>query len=118
MRVRGAWKAARALVLWTIWTANANQIERARLEMAAKIAKRREDEQFSGAAFEFRLLEFPGGGMRNENGVESHLQGGIDVAARAVADHPPVRLHNFELADHAVVCAGVFLDHDFDRIEI
>src|SRR5215469_9462489 len=83
------------------------------LEMTAKVAKRRDDNQFSGAAFDFGLFEFPRGGMRNEHSVEPDLQRGIHVASRAVADHPAMRFDDFELLDHALVCRGVLFEHDY-----
>src|SRR5579862_8068268 len=61
-----------------------------RSEMFQQVAKLGNDHQLAGAALQLVVFQNPGRGMRNEDGVQPRLQRRIDVAARAVADHPPV----------------------------
>src|SRR5882672_6666861 len=61
-----------------------------RSEMFAQSAEARQDEEATGSAAHFFVFELPGGMVRNEHGVQPRLQGGIDIAPRAVPDHPSV----------------------------
>ena len=63
------------------------------------------------------MLELPGVLMRDVDGVEADLHGGIDVAARAVADHPGVVFYDFVFVDEKVVGLGIFFADDFDEFE-
>src|SRR5690348_2009072 len=86
--------------------------------MCAEIAEGGEDKKFARAAFDFALFEFPCGGMRDEDGVQAGVHGGIDVTAWAIADHPTVRFDDFKLVDHALVGRRILFNDDFDRVEV
>ncbi len=88
-----------------------------RLEVAAEFAEGREDDEFADAGEDGFVLELPGVLMRNVDGVEADFHGGIDVAARAVADHPGVILYDFVFADEEIVGLGIFFADDFDELE-
>src|SRR5579864_338363 len=87
------------------------------LKMTAQFTERREDDQFPGARQHGFVFELPGVFVRNVDGIEAELERGIDVAARAVTDHPAVRLHDLMLVDEAAVSLVVFLLHDFNVLE-
>src|SRR5690348_7774062 len=86
--------------------------------MGAEFAEAGEEDEFAGAAFELLVLKHPGGMVRNEDGVESGLKSGINVAARAVAHHPAVGFHNFELRDDAFVGLRIFFGDNFYGVEV
>ena len=88
-----------------------------RLEVAAEFAERGEDDEFSDAGEDGLVFELPGVLMRDVDGVEADLHGGIDVAARAVADHPGVILYDFVFVDEEIVGLGIFFADDFDELE-
>src|SRR5882724_871786 len=52
--------------------------------------------------------------MRDVNGIQPDLHGRVDVAARAVADHPAVSFHNLVLVNQAPVRLRIFLRYDLD----
>src|ERR1700757_4481000 len=86
--------------------------------MLTQVAKTVENQKLAAAALELRMFQMPGIRMRDENGIQTHLQRRIDVAARAIPDHPAVGLDDFELLDHSLVYRGIFFQHDFNRIEM
>jgi hypothetical protein len=88
------------------------------LKMDSEFAEAGEEDEFAGAALKLLVLEDPGGVVRNEDGVEAGLKSGIDVASRAVADHPAVGLDDFELRDDALVGLRIFFGDNFDGVEI
>ena len=49
--------------------------------------------------------------------IQPRLHCRIDVAARAVADHPSVGLYNFVLVHQGSICLGIFLRYNFNRLE-
>ena len=85
--------------------------------MAAEFAERWEDDEFSDAGEDGLVLHLPGVLMRDVDGVEADLHGGIDVAARAVADHPGVVLYDFVFVDEEIVSLGIFFADDFDELK-
>src|ERR1700676_4696726 len=87
------------------------------LEMTAKLAEGRQDHQFSGARHDRFVFECPGVLVRDVHGVEADLHCGIDIAARAVADHPAVGLHDFVFVNQSAISLGVFFRNDFDEFE-
>src|ERR1700677_4015989 len=50
-------------------------------EMRTQFPERRQNYDFPGAAFDLRFFRFPGGGMRDEYGVQACLQRQIDIHA-------------------------------------
>jgi hypothetical protein len=85
--------------------------------MGAEFAERREDNKFAGAGDHRLVFELPGVFVRDVDGVEADLHGRVDVAARAVADHPTVRFHDFVFAHEFAVSFGTFLGNNFDELE-
>src|ERR1700693_1370300 len=63
------------------------------------------------------MLELPGARVRNEYGVEPSGKRRVDVAARAVADHPTVRLHHAVPLNDAKIGGDVLLLHDLNHLE-
>jgi len=65
-----------------------------------------------------RVLQNPGAGMKEKDGVQAGGQGRVDVALRAVADHPTgvgrefVALENFAIGGRVLFC------NDFDGGEV
>src|SRR5580698_1680872 len=74
---------------------------RERLEVATQLAKCRNDDQLSSARHDRLVLQLPGMLVRDVHGVEPDFHRWIDVAARAVADHPALRFHDFIFAHQA-----------------
>src|SRR6267378_5541218 len=87
------------------------------LEVRAEFAERRKNDQLSGAGHHRLVFELPGVLVRNIHRVEANLHGRVDVAARAVADHPAVRLHDLVFAHQFPVSVRAFLGNDFDELE-
>src|SRR5882724_10997141 len=85
--------------------------------MAAELAEAGEDDEFAGAGGDGFMLHVPGVLMRNVDGVEADAEGGIDVAARGVADHPAMGFDDFVFRDEAGVRDGVLFVDDFDGLE-
>src|SRR5260370_603838 len=90
---------------------------RSSLEMTAKLAEGRQDHQLSGTRHHRFVLQVPGVLVRDVHGIEADLHRRIDVAARAVADHPTVGLHNLVFVDQSAIGLGIFLRNDFDEFE-
>ena len=88
-----------------------------RLEMAAEFPERGENDEFSVAGEYGLVLHVPSVLMRDVDGVEADFHGGIDVAARAIADHPAVGFHDFVLVDQHAVGFGIFLCDDLDKFK-
>src|SRR6266403_4913 len=88
--------------------------QRSKLEMAAKIAKDRQDHELSRSWYHRFVLQGPGVLMRDVHRIQPDLHGRVDVAARAVADHPAVSFHNLVLVNQAAVRLRIFLRHDLD----
>jgi len=88
-----------------------------RLEVATEFAESGEDDEFSAAGDDRLVFELPGVLVRDVDGVEANLHGGVDVAARAVADHPGVGFYDFVFVDEEVVGFGIFFADDFDELE-
>ena len=66
---------------------------------------------------EFLVLKNPGIAVRNEDGVQSGSQRGIDVGLRAVSDHPGGRRSATVFFDELRVGRLVLLRHDLRRLE-
>ena len=64
------------------------------------------------------MLERPGEVVGNEDGVDAGLEGGIDVGARAVADHPGAGAVAAVTGDEAGVSGRVLLGQDLDGSEV
>ena len=86
-------------------------------EVRAELAEGWEDDQLAGAGHNRFVFHVPGVLVRDINGVEADFHGGIDVAARAVADHPALALYDFVFVDQAGVGDGIFFGNDFDGFE-
>src|SRR3984885_1471569 len=87
------------------------------LEVGPEFAEGGENDEFADAGEDGLVLELPGVLMRDVDGVEADLHGGIDVAARAVADHPGVVFYDLVFVDEKVVGLGIFFADDFDELE-
>ena len=87
-------------------------------KMAAHFAEAVEDQKLSRAALDLALFQFPCSRMWDEYSAKASMHRRVDVAARAIAHHPTVRFHNFELVDHMFVQTGIFFQYDFDGIKI
>ena len=87
------------------------------LKVGAGLAKGWKDDEFAGAGDDRLVFELPGMLMRDIDGVQADLHGGIDVAARAVADHPPVRLYNLMFLDQRPIRFRALLRNDLDKFE-
>lgn len=85
--------------------------------MRAEFAEAGEDDEFAGAGHDGFVFHVPSMLVRDVHGVEADLESGIDVAARTVADHPALRLHNFVLADEPGVRDRVFFRDDFNGLK-
>src|ERR1700722_7007882 len=88
-----------------------------KLEVAAEFAEGGEDDEFADAGEDGLVLELPGVLMRDVDGVEADLHGGIDVAGRAVSDHPGGVFFVLVFVDEKVVGLGIFFADDFDELE-
>ncbi len=88
-----------------------------KLEVGAEFAEGWEDDEFAGAGHDWFVFHVPGVLVGNVDGVEADFHGGVDVAARAVADHPALALDDFMFVDEARVGDGVFFGNDFDGFE-
>ena len=64
------------------------------------------------------VLEHPGKVVRDEDGVKAGCQGGINVGARAVADHPGVAGLAAVMGDEGKIGFVVFFGKNFDRREV
>src|SRR5260370_36625760 len=87
------------------------------LEVGAEFAEGWKNDEFSRAGDDRLVFELPGVFVRDVDGVEADLHGGVDVAARAVAYHPPVCFHDFVLAHEFSVGLGTLLGNNFDELE-
>src|SRR6267378_7533071 len=86
-------------------------------EVGAELAEGWEDDEFAGAGYDRLVLELPRVLVGDVHGVQADLHGGVDVAARAVADHPAVGFHDFVFAHEFTVGFGAFLGNDFNEFE-
>src|SRR5882757_325069 len=86
-------------------------------EMAAEFAEAGEDDEFAGAGGDGFVLHVPGVLMRNVDGVEADAKGGIDVAARRIADHPAMGFDDFVFRDEAGVGDSILFVDNFDGFE-
>src|SRR3990172_4262970 len=59
-------------------------------EMVTKLAKARNDQQLPRAVLQFHQFLLPGAGMGYQGRVQPGLQGGQDVAVRAISHQPPL----------------------------
>src|SRR5712671_4290098 len=87
------------------------------LEMRAEFAERRKNDQLTGAGDDRLVFELSGVLVRNIHRVEANLHGRVDVAARAVADHPTVRFHDLVFAHKFAVSVCTLFRNDFDELE-
>jgi len=94
--------------------ANAGLIILSALEVGAEFAEGWEDDEFAGAGHYGFVLHVPGVRVRDVDGVEADFHSGVDVAARAVTDHPAVRFDDFVFVHQPGVGDGVFFGNDFD----
>ncbi len=85
--------------------------------MAAQFAEAGEDHEFAGAGGDWFVLHVPGVLMRDVDGVEADTEGGVDVAARGIADHPAMGLDDFVFRDEAGVGDSILFVDDFDSFE-
>ncbi len=88
-----------------------------KLEVGPELAEGGEDDEFAGAGHDRFVFHVPGVLMRDVDGVEADFHGGIDVAARAVADHPALAFYDFVFVDQAGISDSVFFRDDFDGFE-
>src|ERR1700738_1124368 len=86
------------------------------LKGGAELAKGWKDDEFAGAGDDRLVFELPGMLMRDIDGVQADLHGGIDVAARAVADHPAMGFHDFVFAHEFAIGLGTFFGNNFDEL--
>src|ERR1700693_920886 len=93
-------------------------MEKKKNVMLMKLSKAIEDQKFSAPALDLAFFQFPGSRMWDEYRAKASMHRRVDIAARAIAHHPTVRFHNFELVDHAFVQTGIFFQHDFDGVKI
>jgi len=63
------------------------------------------------------VFELPCVFVRDIDGVQSNLHSGVDVAARAVADHPTVGFHDFVFADEFAVGLRAFFRNNFYKLK-
>src|ERR1700733_342777 len=87
------------------------------LEVGPEFAEGGENDEFADAGEDGLVLELPGVLVRDVDGVEADLHGGIDIAARAVADHPRGVFYDFVFADEEIVGLGILFADDFDELE-
>lgn len=87
--------------------------------MGAQLAEGGENHEFTGAGagHDGFVLELPGVLMWDVHGIQTDLHGGIDVAAGAVANHPPMGLHDFVLLYQGAVHVRAFLGNNFDKLK-
>src|SRR6266481_3884875 len=86
-------------------------------EVGAKLSEGREDDEFAGTGDDRLVFELPGMLVGDVDGVQADLHGGVDVAARAVANHPAVGFHDFVFTHEFAVGFGAFFGNDFDELE-
>src|SRR5260370_40620438 len=87
------------------------------LEMTTQFAKGRQDHELSGAPHHRLVLQGPGVLGRDEDGVQADFHGRINVAARAVANHPAVGRDDFVLMNQAAISLRSFFSNDFDEFK-
>src|SRR5215467_5607231 len=85
--------------------------------MRAEFAEGGQYDELAGAGHYWLVLKGPSVLVRDVDGVQSHFHGGVDVAARAVADHPAMRFDDFVLVHQAAVSLSIFFRHDFDELK-
>jgi len=90
------------------------------LEMLAEFRKAADDQQLllRRRGVELFVLQYPRIAVRDEDGVQTGGQRGIDVGLRAVADHPGGSGDQIIFFDHGSVRCGVFFGDDFDSGEM
>lgn len=90
------------------------------LEVECKIRKGGEFQKnlTVGRLVDYLVLQHPGEVVRDEDCVEAGGQGGIDVGARAVADHPCRRCFAGVVRRQGEVGFGVFLRQDLNCGEV
>jgi hypothetical protein len=86
-------------------------------EVGAELAEAGKDDEFAGAGHDGFVFHVPGVLVGDVDGVQADFERGIDIAARAVTDHPAMRFYDFVFADEACVGDGVFFVDDFDGLE-
>src|SRR5260370_18919447 len=86
------------------------------LEVGAEFAKGWKDDEFAGAGDDRLVFELPGMLVRDVDGVQADLHGGIDVASRAVSDHPGLSFYDFVFAPEFAIGLGTFFGNNFDEL--
>src|ERR1700740_1749813 len=87
------------------------------LEMGAELTKGRKNYELTRAGNARLMLQLPSVLVRDIDRVQADLHGRVDVAARAVANHPAVRFHNFVFPHQLAISVRAFLGHDFDELK-
>src|ERR1700731_2074178 len=77
------------------------------LKVIPQIAKDRQNHQLSRTRQHWLMLQLPGIHVRDVHGVEARFHRRVDVAARAIADHPALRLHDFMFVNQQMIGLGV-----------
>ena len=85
--------------------------------MTAQFAKSRQDHQFPRACHHRFVLQLPGMLMRYVYRVQANLHRWIDVAARAVSNHPSQRLNDLVFLHQVSVSLMIFLRHNLDKFK-
>src|SRR6202022_786555 len=88
-----------------------------RSEVGAELAEGWQDDELAGAGDDRLVFELPGLLVRDVDGVEANLHGGIDVAARAVADHPAVGFYDLVFAHEFAIALRAFFGNNLDELE-
>src|SRR5690348_9935866 len=85
--------------------------------MPPQFPELRQNHQLSRPRLHRLMFQLPRVLVRDVHGVQPHLHRRVDVAPRAVPDHPALRLHDLVLVHQARVCRRVLLRYDLDRFE-
>ncbi len=86
--------------------------------MLAQGAEVRQDEEAAGAAPHFFVFERPRSVMRDEHSVQPGLEGGIDIAAGTIPNHPSVRFHDVVPVHEIAVGGRIFFGGNLNRVEM
>src|SRR5882724_4418744 len=84
------------------------------LEVGTELTERRKDNEFAGPGHDRFVFHVPGVLVGDVHSVQADFHGGIDVTARAIADHPALRFYDFVFIDQAGISDSIFFWHDLD----
>src|SRR6202035_1378002 len=85
--------------------------------MGAELAEGWQDHELAGARDYWLVFELPGVLVRDVDGVQTDLHGGVDVAAWTVANHPAVGFDDFVLTHEFAVSVRALLRNNFNELE-